>query len=129
MNNSDLNALIDQALLDMSNTEAPSSEEASVMEYSEEDFAKMLADIQSEDEDLAKAEIDAAANPDDDENSDFSIASISLYKISLTFLLEISSITLVLSSPALLSSSIKTSKSLKLTFFIFIPPIIKVFIL
>ena len=76
MDSKDLNALIDQALCDISNTEAPSSEEASMMEYSEEDFAKMLADIQSEDEDLAKAEIEAAANPDDNENSDFSIASM-----------------------------------------------------
>ena len=76
MDSKDLNALIDQALCDIHNTEAPSSEEASMMEYSEEDFAKMLADIQSEDEDLAKAEIEAAANPDDNENSDFSIASM-----------------------------------------------------
>ena len=40
MDSKDLNALIDQALCDISNTEAPSSEEASMMEYSEEDFAK-----------------------------------------------------------------------------------------
>lgn len=76
MDNFELNALIDQALCDMRNTEAPSKEEASMMEYSESDFAKMLEDIQSEDEDLAKAEIDAAANPDDEENSDFPIASM-----------------------------------------------------
>lgn len=77
MDREELNSLIDQALLDIRNTEAPTPEEAASMEYSDADYAKLLADITSEDEELAKAEIDIAANPDDDEeNPDFSIDSI-----------------------------------------------------
>lgn len=77
----DLNALIDQALLDISKSENVSNTETKVIsEYTDEDFAKMLDDISSEDEDLAKAEIEAAANSsadeDEGEESDFPILNI-----------------------------------------------------
>lgn len=76
MKESELNALIDQALLDMKNTEAPSAEEASIMAYTDGDYAKMLADIKSEDEDLAELEINMASHPDDEEQPDVDVVSM-----------------------------------------------------
>jgi len=67
----DLNALIDQALLEISNMEAPSKEEAQTMEYTDADYAKLLSDITIEDEELANAEIQFASeiDLDDDDGS------------------------------------------------------------
>lgn len=69
-----LNRLIDQAMLEIADAQVSTSkEEASIMEYTDKDYAKLLADITSEDEDLAKAEIEAASNSEDTdrENADF----------------------------------------------------------
>lgn len=71
----DLNALIDQALLEITNTEAPSKEEAQVMEYTDDDYAKLLSDITVEDEDLAIAEIQFASELDLDDEDGSTYAS------------------------------------------------------
>lgn len=76
MEQSELNALIDQALLEMHNTAAPSKEEAAASEYSDADYAKLLADLQAEDEDLAGFEVDEAANPEEGEAPDLSISKM-----------------------------------------------------
>lgn len=81
MTNNQLNALIDQTLLDMQNTEAPSVEEASALAYTDADYAKLLADIQSDDENLAEAEADVSqseieAASDDVNNLDTTIEDL-----------------------------------------------------
>lgn len=79
MTDESLNRLIDQAMLEIADAQVNTSkEEASVMEYTDKDYAKMLADITSEDEELAKAEIETASNSEDTdrEDADFLVKDI-----------------------------------------------------
>lgn len=79
MTDQELNSLLDQAMLDMMiNAESPSSkEETSASEYTEQDYAKLLADIASEDEDLAKAEIHVASESEETgEEADFLLEDV-----------------------------------------------------